>query len=345
MIDATSIDERNATLVQAISGAAAGHMSLEIALAALAEEQDDRRLANVARRLAEQLQQGRSMEQALDNLGRQLPMEIGGLLRAGIESGDLAGTFERYAAQRLVMQRIGRRIRAAIAYPILIATLLVPLLLFVSLYVIPMFVEIFNEFSLQLPAVTLFVLATSRQLPGLVAGVVLFLIAIPIALRLFGGRWLFHRVRSATPLIGRLWVWSNQHEFAAMLASFLDLRLPMTSAVAHTGEVASDRNMAGACRRVCQRLQSGQSLSSSLSQSIHFDRTLVSLTAWGEAHNLLPEALRISTEIFEDRIERRASLIQRLLPPITLIAVGILVLSIVVSLMLPLVQMIQQLSM
>ena len=74
---------------------------------------------------------------------------------------------------------------------------------------------------------------------------------------------------------------SGQREFAALLASFLDLRLPTTDAVAYTGDALGDRSMARACRRLNERLRTGQTLSNCLRQSIHFDRTLVALVAWG----------------------------------------------------------------
>jgi type II secretory pathway component PulF len=103
--------------------------------------------------------------------------------------------------------------------------------------------------------------------------------------------------------------------------------------------------MSRACRRVAERLETGQPLSACLNQSIHFDRSLVAMVAWGENRNLLPEALRISTEVFDDRIAQQATLIQRLLPPVTLVAVGMMVFCVVIGLMLPLVKLIEALSM
>jgi type II secretory pathway component PulF len=311
----------------------------------LADERDEPRLAAVAKRLVSKLEQGVPINQAVTGLEHQLPSEISGLLRAGVESGDLAGTFERFADQRLAARRIGRRIRAAIAYPLLIVAILVPLILFISVYVIPMFKDLFEEFDLPLPGVTLLVLETGEQLPGLIGGLLLFVIGVPVVVRIMGGRWLFHRARGATPLVGLLWIWRGQREFSALLASFLDLRLPLIGAVTRTGEVISDRNIARACRRVTERLESGQPLSSCLGQSIHFDRALVALVAWGESQGLLPEALRISMEVFDDRIEQQASLIQRLLPPVTLVVVGMLIFFVVIGLMLPLVKLIEALSM
>jgi type IV pilus assembly protein PilC len=346
MIDdgGTLRDDQLTSLVEAMGAAAISRVPLEVTLAALAEEQGDRRLADVAGQLASELERGVPIDQVVAGVEHRLPAEVQGLLRVGVESGDLAGALERFAAQRVVTQRIARRIRAAIAYPLLIAAILVPLMLFISVFIIPMFREIFEEFDLALPGITFLVLDTGEQLPGLIGGLLLFAIAFPIVLRVVGGRWLFHRVRAATPFVGTLWMWSSQREFAALLASFLDLRLPMTGAVTHTGACLSDRNMARACRRVAERLASGQPLNRCLSHSIHFDPSLVSLVAWGERHGLLPEALRISAEVFDDRIEQQASLIQRLLPPVTLVAVGMLVFCAVVGLMLPLVRLIESLS-
>jgi general secretion pathway protein F len=168
-------------------------------------------------------------------------------------------------------------------------------------------------------------------------------LAVPIAMRILGGRWLFHRVRGALPLVGRLWVWSAQREFAAHLASFLDLRLPLPSAVRHTGEIMSDRNLAGACRRVAQRLETAQPLSDSLAQSMHFDPSLVAFVAWGERHGLLADALRIAADVFEDRVEQHASLLHRLLPPIVMVTVAAIVVLVIIALMVPMAELIRSL--
>jgi type II secretory pathway component PulF len=317
---------------------------LEVTLAALAEEQVDPRVARAARQLSAQLQRGATIDQAVAALDDGLPPEIRGLLQVGIESGDLAGTVERFAEQRMAAQRARRRINAAIAYPLVIAAILVPLLLFLSLYVIPMFAELFIEFDLNLPNVTGLVLETAEQMPLLIAAILLLIVGFPLLLRIVGGRWLLHRTRAATPLVGRLWMWSAQREFAAMLASFLTLRLPAASAVAHAGEVLSDRNMARACRKLTERLASGLSLSECMNQSIHFDRTLVALVAWGESNHLLPEALAIATEVYDDRIDQYASLMRRVLPPVTLVTVATMMFVVIAALMVPLVSLIQGLS-
>lgn len=256
----------------------------------------------------------------------------------------MAGLVEQFTRQRLAARRARQRIRTALAYPLLILAILVPLALLLSLYVIPMFGELFTDFDLELPPITMFMLAVARQMPWLILALVAVVFGLPFLLRLVGGRSLVHRIRSAVPLLGRLWMWSGQQEFAAMLSSFLERRLPMSSALIHTGAVLSDRNLARACRRLDEHVEQGQTLSQSLAASIHFDRSLVALVAWGERHGLLPDALRVAAEVFDDRIEQRVSWLRRMLPPLTLVAVAALACFVVGGMMIPLVKLIEGLS-
>lgn len=341
----TLCEESINTLADSIEAAARNRVPLDVTLAALAEEKGDSRLANVAQRLGNELREGASIDQAIARLGKDLPADVANMLRAGVDSGNLASTMQQLAEQRLVSQRNARSIRAAIAYPLLIVAILVPLLLFLSTWIIPVFGELFEEFDLDLPAITKLSLQASKQLPGLILGLFLLALVLPLMLRFVGGRWLFHRVRAALPLLGPVWTYAGQREFAAMLASFLDLRLPLGQAVSHTGDVLSDRNLGRACRRVTERLDSGQALSRSLADSMHFDRSLVALVAWGERHGLLPQALRLAEEVFADRVEQQASFLRRLLPPVTFVTVAMVLGFVIISLMVPLVKLIEGLSM
>jgi type II secretory pathway component PulF len=229
-------------------------------------------------------------------------------------------------------------------YPVLVFILLFPLVLFVCWYVIPMFDELFKEFELPLPRGTELLLEVSETAPLLMGAITVVVIVLPVTLRLLGGRWLVDRVRIATPLVGRLWMWLGQREFAATLAAFVAMRLPLVDAVAYTREVISDRNLGRSCVRVNRRLKAGQSLGTALSQSIQFDRSLAGLAAWGEKNDLLPTALDTAAEVFDDRIEQHASLLKRLLPPLTLVIVGFGLALVVILLMLPLYQLIAMLS-
>lgn len=331
-------------LVNTVGGAAANRLPIEISLAALAEELNDRRLAAAVQRLAVRMRTGAAASEAITELSKDVPSEIAGMLRAGFETGDLVGTMQTLAMHRSAERRIHRKLLTAIAYPLIIAAILVPLMLFLSVLVIPMFADLYKEFGLELPPLTELVLQVSGQMPMLVGGLLVFVLGIPLALRVLGGRWLFHRVRAAIPVVGPMWTWSSQREFAAYLISFLNLRLPMEKAVAYTGSALSDRNVGHACQKVVARLEDGQMLGPALSHSIHFDRSLTGLVTWGEHAGFLREALEIAVYLFDDRIEQQATLLRRLLPPVTMVLVASIMFFMLLGLMIPMVKLIEGLS-
>jgi len=189
-------------LVQAVGGAAASRIPLEISLAALAEEKGDPRLAAAAERLASRLQQGATIHEAIDSLDRQLPTEVAGLLRAGIESGDLAGTFERFGQQRLASERFNRRIRGAIAYPLLVLCILVPLLPLLEHLCHSDVSRHLPGLNLYLPPLTELILQRQSSCRVWLLEIVLVVIGAPLILRIVGGRWLLHRV---PVFANRLW--------------------------------------------------------------------------------------------------------------------------------------------
>jgi general secretion pathway protein F len=338
-------DAELTALTQAVGAAADSQLPIDVTLAILAEEADDPRLARVAEDLAAQLERGTPIPQAVSQLDGQLPPEIGALLRAGIDTGDLARAIEQFSQQRVEAQRLWRRIRAVLAYPLIIVAIVVPLALFLSVFVVPMFKEIFEEFDLTLPVITELIIQASEQLPEFLVGALLFVFGLPLVLRFIGGRWLFHRVRAAVPLLGPIWTLAGQREFAASLGAFIKLRVPLIAAVSYTGDTIGDRNVGRACERVSKRLETGATLSESMQQSLHFDRSLVALVAWGERQGLLPEALSLAAHVFDDRVDQYAMLLRRLLPPITLVVVITIVFYVVIGLMLPLVSLIRALSM
>jgi len=337
-------DDEASTLAQTIGGAAASRIPLEVSLAALAEERSDPRLASTARRLSTRLQQGASIDEAIRDLGDHLPRPIAGVLKAGIESGDLAGSFERFSEQQLEAGRFNRRIRSTLAYPAIILVILVPILLFLSIWVVPMFADLYRDFNMDLPPMTEVIIEAAKQTPRLILGIAIVVIGVPLVLRVIGASWLVHRIRAAIPFLGRLWMWAGQREFTSQLASFVSLGLPLPTALAHTSQVMNDRNVARACDRASQRVEAGQSLSNSLARSIHFDRSLVTLVHWGEKHGALPEALAVATDLFDDHVEQHASLVRRLLPPLTLVSVASIMFCILIGLMIPMVQLIEGLS-
>jgi type II secretory pathway component PulF len=81
-----------------------------------------------------------------------------------------------------------------------------------------------------------------------------------------------------------------------------------------------------------------------LSESIHFDRTLTSLVAWGEAHSKLPLALREAAATYLAQMSLYLHFLERVVPPVMLILVATVLVFTVAAFMLPLVELINGLT-
>jgi len=154
-------------LLDQLAAGVEGEEPLDEIFRALADDLTDRRLRAVATHLAEQLEQGADMETATASLSTVLPAHMRRALAIGAKSGNLSGILAGLAESELARKRMQRGLRAALAYPVLVLTILSLILLFFSITVIPYFAEIiYEDFDLALPNLTLFVIAIAEALPS-----------------------------------------------------------------------------------------------------------------------------------------------------------------------------------
>src|SRR5262249_58019227 len=84
------------------------------------------------------------------------------MVKAGEAGGALEVILQRLADFKEKAQSLKRRITGAMVYPIAVITVAVGILTFIMTYIIPKFEKIFNDFQLTLPALTLWLMDTSR---------------------------------------------------------------------------------------------------------------------------------------------------------------------------------------
>jgi type II secretory pathway component PulF len=105
-----------------------------------------------------------------------------------------------------------------------------------------------------------------------------------------------------------------------------------------------DSNLARAARIAAAKCEDGALLSRSLADSIHFDRTLPALIAWGEAHDSLPEALKQAADVYEHELVLHADFLRRILPPLLFATVISFLFFMIVGLLIPLTDLIDYLT-
>jgi type IV pilus assembly protein PilC len=309
---------------------------------ALADDMCDSRLQQVAQRLTDRLENGDDLADAFKSVQHVIPGHLQQALVVGEESGNLPGVLRGLSESELARREMRRGLWSVLTYPLLVLGLLTLLLIYLAVFLRPMFVAIYDDFELDLPYITVFYLGFLQAVPWTV--LIFFLLIVSVLAMLVLDSRIVHWFATCVPLIGRALIWRSQHEFASMMATLTAESVPIDEALDCTAKSLRDRNIARATRIAQQKCASGKSLGQALSESIHFDRTLSSLVAWGEEQDTLPIALREAANTYLAQMALYIHFLERIVPPVMLIVVAMILFFSVAAFLLPLMTLINGLT-
>lgn len=231
------------------------------------------------------------------------------------------------------------------AYAAWVLTTSMGVVTFLAIKIVPEFIKIFSEFSIELPTVTLSAFALTRWVSGGPLGLLATALLMVVMLS-FGG-WMLGRLlqwRSLERLGERLFDTPQRAEALGLLARAMDHRMPLEETLGRLTEgsprIDSPRT-AGRLRRVARSLDAGENWKQALAAAGLVGRQDVPLLHAAEHAGNLPWALRsiAQRDVGRDRFRWRARL--GVLFPVGVVLLGLLVAWIVIGLFLPLVKLIE----
>lgn len=335
--------EQSELLLGQLHSGVAGHVPLNEIFDALADDLTDRRLQSVARNLAAQLAQGADLASAVGSIAHAMPTRLSRALSLGSRTGNLLGILTGLSESEIVRKRIRRRLWLTISYPLLVTGLLLVIVCFMAATTVPVFAEIYQEFELELPVITQFTLAAADKIPLILLGSAV-LSGVLLLLGVLVGKRTLHWLLGAVPIVGRVWTWGGQFEFATLMATLTGHAVPTDQALDCTIDSLRDQNLSRACRAASDKCAAGATLSQALHESIHFDPTLTLLVAWGERHDSLPSSLQEAADTIEQQMRLYSQFLQRVMPPALLTVISTTLFFLAASLLLPLIDLIHWLT-
>ena len=331
-------------MAETVADLSAEGLLLADGLRAAAKEAPTRRMANELRRIARQLEEGQSLETVLNSPQAGYPRHMQGLIRAALKSNQLAEVFGEMADHQRTVHELWRSVHSALAYPAILLAFAAMIGLWMDVFVIAEFAQMFLDFELSLPPATIAVIQLHRAgiwwlfLPmlGVLIAMVLF--------RLLGGATRWRRMLTTIPLIGPLWHWTGVCELARLLAVLLEQGTPLPEALRLAADGIHDVNMRQISLWLADGTERGQSLSALLDSTYRLPATLRPIVRWGERTGELGEAFRVAGAMYAKRVQMRADLVREAIPPLVYVALAITVGFVAIALLLPLVSMIQGLA-
>src|SRR2546421_1059835 len=120
------------------------------------------KLKNILIQVCEDVEGGSSLSEAMAKHPRAFDRLYSKMVNAGEIGGVLDIILQRLAEVMEKSQRLRRKIRGALGYPTVVGFVAIAILTFIMVVIIPKFEEIFADFGVELPGLTLWLVNTSR---------------------------------------------------------------------------------------------------------------------------------------------------------------------------------------
>jgi type II secretory pathway component PulF len=332
-----------------LAAMASAGLSLDEGLRELARDVESPRLRRVLESIAGELQRGTPLEEAIAKREADLPVLYSRVVRAGIRTGQLPGTLLNLSQHLRSMRETNRMIAEALTYPLTVLSLTVAIVSAVMLYVVPMFKGVFFDFSVKLPRATLFLLSLSDAFRGilLVIGlVVAFILLVWFALRFSPtGRRVREHLFMALPIVGAITRASLTARFARSLSLTTSSGLPLPEALRLSAGATGSTTLDQDADAMAAHIEQGHSPADLTSKLTLIPPMFAYVVEVATGRGNLPESLAQLANAYDLRASRYRSVLKSWLVPASILLIGGVVGLCILAMFLPLIQMIQSISM
>lgn len=319
-------------------------LPLVSALQALADQTESFTLKRVIIDVREKVEQGSSLAKALGTYPKTFPTLYVNMVASGEASGTLDTVLANLAEYLEAQLELKRKIFSALMYPILMLCICTLVVLGLFMYVVPRIVEIFKKQGAQLPLPTRMMIAISDFL---INYWYLAALAIVAAIAIF--RWYYRqphgraavdRLYLRFPIYGPLYTKISTARISRTLGTLLGSGVGLLTGLDITRNIVSNVHMVKALEDARDGVREGRSLARELGRSGLFPTMLGHMIAVGETSGELEGMLDKAGRAYESEVNATLSGLTSLLEPLMMIFVGGIVLCIVISVLLPMADLI-----
>jgi general secretion pathway protein F len=326
------ITRQLATLVQA-------GMPLETSLQAVAKQSDRHHTNRIILAVSAKVREGYSFADSLKQFPRAFSSLYCATVGAGERSGHLDLILDRLADYTEAQQQFRQKIQLALVYPVLLLTMSLFIVVGLMIYVVPDIVQVIVDAGQTLPLLTTILIAISDFLSAWGLHFLLLIAALYVSLKTILRRpaikLLWHRQLLKLWPVKRFSRDSNAARFISTLAILSQSGIPLAEAMPIASSVVMNDYFKLANGEALRKVEEGISLNQALEETGNFPPMMLQLVASGEQSGELSEMLRRAAQSQENDLQQRVTMLLGLFEPITLLVMGGIVLTIVLAILLP----------
>lgn len=301
---------------------------IDRSLTTLSRGSSEKSLATASLRMAESLQRGTTLSQAMLGCPRAFQLFHAESVRLGERTGQLDKVLLRLAEQDERSAYLRMRLRSALHYPLLVLALSFVFLLLGPPLLFKNLLPVLQSGGQSLPLLTqaFMALSFSLQDPRLWLGAVGLILAVSRLVVFWARRGRnpsrLRRMLLGVPVVGNLFRCVTLAEFSRALALQLECGCDAREALVQAARCSGDRVLLERIAGACHALSQGQGISAALQATDYFPPTFLSILQVGEESGQIPDlCLRIS-QFYDDQLDSAARNLAALVEPLALLGLG-----------------------
>lgn len=293
--------------------------------------------------IREDIRGGSGLSESFAKYPRMFPPLYIAAMKAGEKTGDIPETLTRYLEYQKRVEDIRTKVQSASFYPLLLTIAAAVVVVFLMLFVVPRFTEIYADANVELPLMTQILIGLSTLIGRywfisifVLAGFVLLVRSFANSSR---GRLVLDRLVLRIPFFGALKVEYALSSFNRTLGTTLTSGTPLVEAMGMSRGTLNNTSLEREMGLATQRVEEGTALSESLERTGFYPPLALRMVSVGEASGSLNDMLSDIADYYEAEVERRLTRLTTMIEPILMMTMGLLIAFIIVAMYVPIFQL------
>ncbi|WP_300544282.1 type II secretion system inner membrane protein GspF [Maricaulis sp.] len=318
-------------------------MPVAESLGLLARQGGRHHMKRVLMAVRARVSEGERLSAAMDGFPASFPAVYRAMVAAGESAGGLEHVLERLADYLEKEQAVRNRIAGALVYPAVLSVVAAGVVVTLMSFVVPRIAEQFTGMGMNLPLLTRIMIGLSAGLqagwPFILAGVAVLVPAAVIGLRQTAVRAAFDGALARMPLIGSFVRKVEAARFARTMGILVESGSVLPDALRASARATGNLAFRSRIAAVVKDVETGRGLSDALRARSWFPSLMLFMIAAGERSGALGEMFRRAADQMEQEIDGAVSVGLNLLEPGIILVLGLVVVVIVLSILLPILQL------
>ena len=313
------------------------------ALQMLSEQTENKWLKRAISEVLLNVEKGNTLADSMRSQPDIFPPMLVNMVEAGEQSGSLEMAFSRMAVHFEKEAKLKATIKKATIYPIILVIAAIGVIAVMLLFVIPIFIDMFADLDIEMPALTMFVMNSSKWMTSHWYVVLAMIVGVVVAYKLIykttQGRLTIDRIKMKMPLFGKLTVKTACSQFARTMSTLLMSGISTIDALETTSKIVNNIHYTNAMLKAREEVMKGVPLSEPLEASEIFPPMVYHMTGIGEETGNVEEMLEKMADYYDEEVEMTTQSVLAAMEPIIILFMALIIGTLVIAVISPIASM------